>query len=215
MNLPPELLDEIIGHLPINNQQKLRDCSLVAKSWIYPSQKRLFKSVEIEPRNLSSWQDSISRTNVVLLGHVRILRYEASELAHCALRHYFPSFRQLRHLTLVSTRLSSLPQQIELFSAFQHTLSAICLRNCSIPGNAFVTLINHFPHLVRLGLRSLDFCKEDGPILPLSRLLLKRLYVSALSTESLDFLGELSKQGLRFEEGCRTNTPDGFLQACR
>jgi len=46
MNLPPELVDEIIFNLA-SDVQSLHSCSLVAKSWTLPSRKWLFKDVII------------------------------------------------------------------------------------------------------------------------------------------------------------------------
>jgi hypothetical protein len=205
MNLPPELLEEIIEHLPSYDKRTLRSCSLVTKSWIFPSQKRLFESVGIRPGNLQSWLDNISPTNVELLGHVRMLSYteyprEMIGPVHLTLRDYFPSFRQLRRLTMCFTRISSFPQQTELFSAFQHTLSEICLWDCSVTRSAFVALINYFPNLACLDLRSLDSCKDDKPFGPLSQPLFKKLHATPWTTETMDLPDELSKLGVRFEE---------------
>jgi hypothetical protein len=205
MKLPPELLDEILGHLPSGDVRSLRSCSLVTKSWIFPSQKRLFESVGIRPGNLQSWLDNISPTNVELLGHVRMLSYtgypwETIGPVHLTLRDYFPSFRQLRRLTLCFTRTSSFPQQTELFSAFQHTLSEICLWDCSITRSAFVALINYFPNLTCLHLRSLDSRQDDEPIGPLSRPMFKKLHATPWTMATMDLPDELSKLGLRFEE---------------
>jgi hypothetical protein len=78
-----------------------------------------------------------------------------------ALRHYFPSFRQLRRLTLSSTRTSSLPQQVQLFSAFQETLLEIHLQGYIVTAGTFIALINYFPNLSCMDLRSLGYRKED------------------------------------------------------
>ena len=50
MRLPQELLDEILSYLPLDDEwdeQSLRNCSLVAKSWVDPMRRRPFKTVEI------------------------------------------------------------------------------------------------------------------------------------------------------------------------
>ena len=203
-NLPLELIDEIIGHLPQGDKQSLRNCSLVAKSWINPSQRRLFNTVEIDRSNLQSWLDNISSANAILLGHVRHLRYKEYpkgeiEPAHRALRDYFPSFRQLNHLTLLFAHVSLRSLRIELFSAFQHSLSTISL-GCSITKHAFVTLINYFPNLAHLYLYGLDCRKSSGPTPSLSRLLFKSLYITVGPLDTLFLLDELSRSGLRFDE---------------
>lgn len=40
MNLLPELIDEMISNLLPDDKTSLRNCSLVPKLWVYPSQKR-------------------------------------------------------------------------------------------------------------------------------------------------------------------------------
>ena len=206
MKLPLELLDEIIGHMP--TWYLRHSCSHVTRSWTRLCQKRLFKVVNIHPRNLQKWLDNISPNNVELLGHVRVLSYaeywayamDVIGPAHHTLREYFPSFHQLRHFTLSSPHIPSSPQQLEVFSTFQHSLSEISLASCSATKSAFVTLINYFPNLIRLHLRHINYDKEDEPIPPLSRLHFKKLCVSEWSADSLDLIDELSKLGLDFEE---------------
>ena len=204
MNLPFELVDEIIDHLPEDDKQSLRNCSLVAKSWIDPSQRRLFHRVDIARSNLQSWLDNISPSNAILLGHVRYLWFEEYhkgeiEPAHRALRDYFPSFCQLRGLALHSAHISLESLRIELFSAFQHSLSTISL-GCSITKDAFVTLINYFPSLAHIHLHGLDYPTNSGPTPSLSRLLFKSLYITVGPSRTLFLLDELSRSGLRFDE---------------
>lgn len=211
MKLPPEMLDEIIGHIPTYYTQHLRTCSLVATSWIYPSQKRLFETVHIHPGNLQGWLDCISPANTALLGHIRLLSYHEKEYtvfpakrsigpAYDVLCDYFPSFRQLRLFTLCFAHIPWGPQQIELFSAFQHTFSHVSLSGCSVTKNALITIINYFPHLSCFHLCRPDYHREDEPSPSLRRLSLKKLHVTECSGGTLDLLGEMSKLGLNFEE---------------
>ena len=210
MEVPLDVVEEIIGHLPPLNNEWLRNCSLVAKSWIRPSQQRIFEVVDIRPQNLRSWLRNISPANIVLLEHVRELSYGESPKrvippAYYALRDYLPSFRQLRRLTLVYAHIPSYPDHIEALSAFQHTVSAISLSSCNTTKGALLTLINYFPNLACLQLSGLGYIQEEGPMLPLSRTVFKTLYAIARPTGTLDPLEELSKLGLRFEEVAVTN----------
>jgi len=137
---PLELLDEILSYFPSDDKQgkrSLRNCSLVAKSWVNPSQSRLFKTVEIRERNLWSWLISISPENEGLSQHVRSLRHTRvrqrdslvePEYTIRALGGYLQSFRRLRHLSLSSIRIpSAISYKIKIFSAFQNTLSRLSL----------------------------------------------------------------------------------------
>jgi len=210
MELPSELIDEIVGHIPPDDKRAFRNCSLVAKSWIYPSQRRLFEVVWIYPENLRLWLNTISPRSVTLLGHVRFLAYRqrervayrgarTGELVQCALRDYLPSFRQLRSFTLSLAHVAPSLPEMELFFAFQHTLSDITLSGCSTTTNALITIINYFPNLIHLRLYDLDHHKEDEPTIPLARPHLEKLYAAQWPAHSLELLEELSKQGLSIE----------------
>jgi hypothetical protein len=142
MNLPPELLDEIFSYLPPDDRELLRVCSLVAKPWVYPAQRRLFSSVAITLDTRRLWKDYISPVNTELLSHVRWLRYFARY--HRLLRwnlpriealiNYLPSFCRLQSLTPRSVRIKSdFSKRIEIFPAFQRTLSFLSLRDTSPP----------------------------------------------------------------------------------
>ena len=78
MNLPQELLEEILSHLPLEDEQgkqSLQKHSLVAKSWVNPTQRRLFETVELQDKTLNLWLANIPSTNEELLRHVRSLAY--------------------------------------------------------------------------------------------------------------------------------------------
>ena len=73
MNLPQELLEEILSHLPLEDEQgkqSLQKCSLVAKSWVNPSQRRLFETVEIQDKTLNLWLDDIPSTALMSSGTI-------------------------------------------------------------------------------------------------------------------------------------------------
>jgi hypothetical protein len=208
MELPQELIDEIIGHLPKCCPRYLQVCSLVAKSWTHPSQKRLFEDIDMSSRDLRSWLKNISPTDVELLGHIHSLSYLMPQWIgplHRNLRDYLPSFQQLRYLKLSGT-IPLLPQQIEIFSAFQHTLSEISLSYGDVTIKGLIALINYFPNLARLHLSYLRYDKEDGPFPPLSRPLLEGLFISWNSAYDLDLFDELSELGLRANEVVITQT---------
>jgi hypothetical protein len=206
MQLPPELIEEIIGHLPPHDKKSLRNCSLVAKLWMYPSQKRLFEVVDINQRKLQYWINRISPTDTRLLEHVCYLTYRGSQTiafrtpVHRALHDYLPSFCRLRGLTLVFATISSYTEHIEPFAAFKFTLSHILLADCNITKSALVALINYFPNLTCISLALPGYTQENERTPPLSRTLFKKLRVRSFPEQSLVPLEELSKLGLRFEE---------------
>ena len=177
-NLPPELLGEIIDHLPPHRERSFRNCSLVAKSWTYPAQRRLFQYVNIwEDHRLRSWLDTISPTNAELLHHIRRLHCRIPDVPGSLygsggtvdfFRDYPPSFCQLECLVLFSGCLMRLTQ-IWTPSAFQNTLSLLCLCGSSVAVGALAALLNYFHNLTRLDLIALTHKADGQRVPPLSR----------------------------------------------
>lgn len=204
MKFPPELVEEIIGHIPRTDKKTLQNCSLVSKSWAYSGQKRLFEIVHLSEWNLPSWLDNISPTSTTLLGHVRQLSYDYSgkevEAVHHDLRDYLLSFCKLRTFSPYRAHIASHPHPTEIFSAFQHTLSTLSLWSCTVTKNGFATLISYFPNLTSLSLYYLNHSQEYEPTSPLSRSRLKTLSVDVWPEGGLVLLNELSGLGMRFDE---------------
>jgi len=213
MSLPQELLDEIINYLPSDDRQDkwlLQNCSLVAKSWVNPSQRRLFKTVEVRERDLQWWLDNSPPANEGLLQHVRSLSYVTDTRARRSifspgyridvLQDYLPFFQQLQHLSLSSVHLpSDVSHQVEIFSAFRHTLSRLSFYHCRVTINALVALINYFPNVNCLDLGR-PLYMDDVPAVPLSHLLFPKLHISDCHEDGLGLLDQLSGHGLVFGE---------------
>jgi hypothetical protein len=206
MQLPQELVCEIINHLPLPEccPADIRTCSLVTKSWVHPSQRRLFEDVNIDDWSLQLWLKNISPTNSELLGHVRSLSYTADLTRlrvgrlDSVLRDYLPSFCQLRHLKL--STISLLPQQIEVFSAFRHTLEHISLSHGVVTIGGLITLINYIPNLTELELDTFGYHSGGFGPLPLLSRPLERLSVTGSTTYNLDLFDRLSGLGFSADE---------------
>ena len=197
MSFPQELVDEILSHLPVHDKQNhsLRNCSLVAKSWIDPSRRRLFETVLIGERNRRSWLDKISPSNIELLRHVRSLclvgsdpwgrdspKYTDIEDLYV----YFPSFCQLHTIELTETHIPpNIPERIEMFFPCQHVLSSLILATVFLPWRSFIALIDYFPNLRDLELSSLSFEDDNINSPPLSRPLRGKLHFYLFKEESL------------------------------
>ena len=169
MYLPQELLDQIFTYFPLDDLQSLRSCSLVSKSWLEPSRRLLFAHVLIDATSYQSWLDKISPKNTGLLYHVRSLTYfqrRGTRDPRCrasALCDYFPSFCKLKILTFRG--LSIEPNlSLEMFSAFQHTLSSLQFMRVSIPWSAFVAVLGWFPNVRTLSIRNSSFQADGRPV---------------------------------------------------
>ena len=214
MNLPQELLDEILSYLQfetLQGQPLLASCSLVAESWTNPSRRHLFKAVNIGEKHLPLWLDRISPANHQLLQHIQALSYisntqswrngEPPKYLINVLQDYLPSLHQLQHLSLFSMQIpSDISFKLEMFSAFQSTLSRLSLKHCNVTISALVALINYFPNLDHLDLISLRHRIDGKPTPPLSRPRMSRLYLSDLRANSLGILNQLSEFGPVFDE---------------
>ena len=214
MSLPQELVDEILSYLSSDDEHgdwSLRNCSLVAKSWINPSRRYIFETVTIRERTFRSWLANIPPTNDGLLQHVcsLSLSFQSDNGFYIpppvrrtdVLRDYFPSFYQLRHLSLSFIHLpSSISQQVDTFSAFRHTLSRLSLDDCKITTNALGTLLDYFPNLNRLDLSRIRHEVDAELAPPVSCPLVGRLCVSDLYWDNMGFFDQLSGLGLVFEE---------------
>lgn len=168
MDLPQELLDEILSHLPRKNQEMaLRNCSLVARSWLQPSRRRLFKSVCIHEDQLQSWLNTISPANLGVLQHVRSIHYTGT---------YYPphpntgvdnlynyaSFLRLEAIALSRTCIpSDLDERMELFLPSQHSLSSLTLVNVTLPWPSFIAFVDYFPNIRNLELGGLSLDDND------------------------------------------------------
>ena len=197
MDLPPELLDEIIGHLPPDDEKSLRSCSLVAKSWVHPSRRHLFETVRLSGvGGLGSWLATTPPTNVEIFQHVRSLTFHTTSIpdsphgpAHL-LHEHSSSFHRLERLTL-SHGCPPSHSRIGTFAAFQHTLAYLCLWCCSVTASGLVTFVNYFPNLAHLEVGFLSRKADDQPTPPFSRPLQKLTVTEVYSDDGLGFIDQL------------------------
>ena len=166
MNLPQELLDEILSYLPPEDgqgRQSLANCSLVSKSWTNPNRRQLFKTADIREKSLQSWRNTMSPASHELFQHIRVLSYITGtktwpsgwppEYRIDILQDHLLCLHRLQHLSLFSMQIpSDISPKLEISSAFQYTLSRLSLNHCDITIGALVSLINYFPNLAHLDL---------------------------------------------------------------
>ena len=171
MNLPQELLDEILSHIHPHDTVSLKSCSLVSKSWAEPSRRILFATVYIRPHT-ELWKGAISPSNP-LLRHTRSLEYLFLKNSH--IPPYLPSFHTLRDYLLSFTRLRTLKlcciiiqptisDNLELLSAFKHTLVSLTLSSVLAAWSSFVLFVGHFPNLRDLTVYFSSLEVDDLPI---------------------------------------------------
>lgn len=208
MNLPEEVLDEILSHLPSDNGRTLRSCSLVSKSWLEPSRRLLFANIIIRRDNYQSWREKIPPTKTGLLHHIRMFTYflrgdRHSDLCRVhTLRDYLPSFCNLKNLTLCNMTIEqTISENLELFSAFQHTLSSLSLGAISITWSSFVVLVGYFPNLTYLKLLGMLFQVDKRPVARVPHAWRGRLFVDLATRGPVGLPGDLfAELGPEYEE---------------
>src|ERR1700753_2506971 len=190
MILPQELVDEVLTHLR-HDIQALQNCSLVAKSWTYSSQRHLFTRIYITPSTYRpfygldvgfqptfsscelgaaqfrpkptstyrKWQEIASPTSTELLRHTHSLTCYNSQSLHDFHEDYFKSFHRLQFLSLEWIRNIDL-DTVNLFPAFQNTLSLLSLFGVSLTLDALIKLLGYFPNLRELYLSPDTFWRK-------------------------------------------------------
>ena len=187
MILPQELVDEILVHLQ-HDIQALENCSLVAKSWTYPSQKLLYTYVFICPFKYETWQEIASPATAKLLQHVHSLHCFRFNSLHDFHEDYLKSFHRLQKLDLDEVDHFEL-DAVNLFPAFENSLSSLLIYHLSFNLDAFIKLLCYFPNLRYLQLFDLTFDTEHLTTPPPSSTPLRgTLSLHAFSLENTDIL---------------------------
>ena len=211
MHLPVELIDEILNHIPPHDKESLRNCSLVARSWLDLCQRRIFESVTISPDTQQSWLDSIPPTNTELLRHVQELVYvvrarRGLPYSPCRigddLGDYLPSFLQLQRLAFGLVDIQPIiSDNLNLFFAFKHSLSSLLLLQISTTWNGFVTLLAYFPNIRNLQVRGVLFEVDDSPAPHLPHALRGRLFIRCVQERDPEaFIDRFAGLKLEYEK---------------
>ena len=190
-------------------------CALVATWWKGPSQRRLFSSVSINKENRRRWIDGVvlSGSKTHLVGYTRSLcildgelfgtKYRMRDLLQDS-REYSSALCNIHTLMLVNIRVEHIGEEgfRTCFSAFRETLTLLFLEFFSTSFSAFVTLVDYFPNLTTLRLRSFDLEPDEKPVPTLSRPLRGKLHVQTTKPDPLElkFFGRLAKLDPEYEE---------------
>ena len=199
MTLPPELIDEILTDLR-DDKPTLRNCSLIAKSWEYPSRKLLFTNAHLTPETYRIWRENVSAAGTELLRYVRTLNCHNFHSIQPSHGDFFGSLHRLERLAFrdfvhIESNITN------LFSAFQTTLSSLFLNHLFLTWAAFINVVDYFPNLRDLHVTRFSFVGDVRSVPPLSRPPRGKLRLSSLSRENISVLSNgLSASELRYDE---------------
>ena len=187
-NFPEDLVQAdffFLSYLRLN-RQALANCSLVAKSWTYSSQKPIYSCVYITPYSYQKWRKIASPTSARLLHCV----YSLTCLRLKSLYHlhgdFLKLFDHLQHFTLDQVHDVDL-DAVNLLPAFQNTLSSPSLLHSSLILDAFIKLLGYFPNLREFSLTAPTFYAEHRTVPPPTPLR-GTLRLSKLSVKDTDIL---------------------------
>ena len=199
MALPPELVEEILIYLR-HDKRTLLNCSLVAKSWIYTSQKLYYWDQCFTPETYRTWQETASPTSTELLQHVRLLTCSLFTSLDDFHRDHLKLFHRLQHLTL--TRIGSIrPDVIDLLSASLNTLSLLHLCYVSVYDSILAKFIDCFPNIRELHIDQATIEEDDSTSPSASRPPRGKLRLNCLRARDMAVLSScLSKLELEYDE---------------
>ena len=202
MALPPELTDEILFHLR-HDKQTLLNCSLVAKSWVYRSQKLLHEwHLHFTPETFRAWQETVSPTSMESLQYVHSLTY--SEFYTFDIFHgdYLkPPLHRLQHITFDDVWFVQ-PDPTKSLPASQNTISSLYLCRVDIFSVTIVNLINFFPNLKELHIHQcMILGHRTVPIPPFSRSPSGKLHLTKVGKMDMALLSScFSEVELAYDE---------------
>ena len=208
--LPPETVDKILGHVPVDEdwRRTLMACSLVATCWTRPSQRHLFRWVDVHDGNYEWWMSGVafSGPGAHLLGYVRSLRHHrgwgtgiqgpAQDFGE-----NLSGLRNLHSLTLSNIEVEHISdgELHTCFSAFRETLTSLSLDTFAMSFRAFVTLVDYFPNITTLRLHSFGLEPNGEPAQSLSRPLRGKVRVR-VQADFPEFINRFTKLDLEYDE---------------
>ena len=115
---------------------------------------------------------------------------------------YLSALRNLRSLALFVTRTEHISddQFHTCFSAFRETLTHLSLESFLTSFSAFVTLVDYFPNITSLQLRSFKVRPDEKPVPSLSRPLQGKIHLRPFRSHHLWFYDRLAKLDLAYDE---------------
>ena len=159
--LPPEILDYVANQLH-DEPESLRNCSLVAKSWVPRARKHLFANIEFDsPWELQLWKKTFPNSSNspahyscnLRVGHVDVV-------ADVAEGGWVRAFSRVVRLQLDTTRTPDGEEFLVPFHRFSPALKVLRVYAATFPSWIF-GLVFSFPLLQDLTLVCIDLSSGD------------------------------------------------------
>ena len=115
---------------------------------------------------------------------------------------YLSALHNIHSLTLYNITVEHIGEEgiRTCFSAFRDTLTYLSLETFSMAFSAFVALVDHFPNIINLQLRSFTLQPDHRLIPTLSRPLRGKIHFRDIQHEWLEFFALFAMLNLEYEE---------------
>ena len=166
--IPPEILDHIIDHLH-DEPDALRNCCLVAKSWIPRTRNHLFADIKFSsPECLESWKSTFPDPSNSPAYHTRTLSVKSSHVVTAADAEecgWIRAFSRVVRFEVSSTMYGLIDSGFSLtpFHAFSPILRSLSLFSNALPLLRIFGLVRSFSLLEDLTLVVRLILNNDDP----------------------------------------------------
>jgi len=209
--LPQEIKDQVIDLLH-DDDEALRSCSLVCRSWLRQSRRHLFAEVRIAYHLLVKWCRNISPGEDGLSSFARKL-----DVSHRSPREfevvmpYINSFKHVESLVISDYDCMDLDNEPYLpiapnqyYGHFGESLRSLHLLYPSESLGALLPLVYLFPHLESLTIEGLMAAGEEHPAPPCPKssnpdAFKGKLHLRLLAGNDMHILSKLAKYPLRYD----------------
>jgi hypothetical protein len=160
--VPQELVHEILDHLS-KESTTLRSCSLVAKSWIFPSRRHLFNTLFLTASDITKWNAAFPIPEDSPARHVR-------DLSFCYIHPNVPIefadriryFSNVHKLTLIG-RIATDPSFISALGELPPSIRSVDITFSKVLTAHIVSVLQQLPNLENISLRSTEWAGMIPP----------------------------------------------------
>lgn len=154
--IPQELVHEILDHLA-KETATLRSCSLVAKSWIYPSRSHLFNTLLLTATDVVKWNKAFPNPEDSPAMHVK-------DLSFCYIHPdvpidfagRMPDFSNVQKLTLIG-RVATDPAFVFALGQLPPSTRSLDITFTKVLTTHIISVIQQLPNLDNLSLMSSEW----------------------------------------------------------
>ena len=154
--VPQDLVHEILDHLS-KDMATLRSCSLVARSWIYPSRRHLFNTLFFTASDITKWNEAFPDPENSPARHVRDLSFCYIQpnvpIEFAGRIHYFSNVHKL---TLIG-RVATDPDSISALGQLPPSIRSVDITFTKVLTAHIVSVLQQLPNLENLSLMSSEW----------------------------------------------------------